>query len=99
MKVRTSSGNFSQSFLFTKPIHVSESGVYSFSFYNIFNCLTTANCSAVNDTISIKLRKGIAGLYNEIYLDGTSYGRLNDDKWIRKEVLLQMLPDDYYVVY
>jgi len=56
-----------------------------------------ANCSVVNDTMSIKLKQGLTGDYKEVYLGGTNYGRLYDDKWVREEVELQLEAADYFV--
>ena len=76
---------------------MTEAGDYKLSFYNLFNCLTVANCSVVNDTMSLKLKQGISGDYKEVYIGGTNYGRLNDDKWVRESISLQLEADNYYV--
>jgi len=94
--VRTSSGVFSHTYSFTRPIQVTEPGDYKLSFYNFFNCVN-AVCNNVNDTMSIKLREGTTGVFKEVYLGGTNYGRLKDDRWVKEVVALQLTNADYYV--
>ena len=51
----------------------------------------------MNDTIAFRIREGTTGVYKEVYLGGTNYGRLRDDRWVKEEVLLKFNVSNYYV--
>ena len=96
--MRTASGSFNEIYSFTQPIRVNDPGDYKLSFYNMFNCIYST-CNTANDTMSFRIKEGISGVYKEVYLSGTNYGRLKDDRWVKQEVNLKLNKTDYYVIF
>ena len=96
LRVRTANGAFSETYFFTQSIKVTEPGDYILSFYNFFNC-NSATCNTANDTMAVRIREGTTGFYKEVYLGGTKYGRLRDDRWIKEEVQVKLNASNYYV--
>lgn len=96
MRIRTTSAVFFYSFSITNPITVPEPGTYKLTFYTIFNC-PRAGCENVGDTLSVKIKNGASGTFDEVYKSGSDDGRNLDVKWKKEEVILQLTENQIFV--
>ena len=89
---------FSYSYSISNPIAVSEPGTYKLTFYTIFNCVR-AGCESVGDTLSVKVKQGAAGSFEEVYSSGSDKGRNLDFEWKKEEVLFEVTQSEIFVSY
>ncbi len=71
---------FSLSFNFDRPI-TTIPGKYNMSFYSMFNC-PKIGCEDGQDTISIKIKDGVDGIYTEVY---KITNRTKDLQWNKEQ--------------
>ena len=87
---------FSYSYSISNPIAVSEPGTFKLTFYTIFNCVR-AGCENLGDTLSVKVKQGAAGTFEEVYSSGSDKGRNLDVEWKKEEVMVQISDSEIFV--
>lgn len=80
----------------TKPITIKEQGTYKLSIYTLINCQKT-ECKDLGDSVSIKIKKGIDGAYEEVFTMGSDKGRFTDIQWKNDEAYMDLDTAQYYV--
>ena len=91
VKSRSTGEAFNVSIGFNKPI-ITIPGQYNISIYTLINC-GKAGCENAQDTLSIKVKDGENGDFNEQYsIRGSS-----DEKWLQNTFLVTVTQNRIYV--
>ena len=98
LRVRTDTAGsaYSASFSFTRAILINDFGIYNLTFYSIINC-NKAGCDKVGDKISIKIKNGADGIFEEVYNTGSDQGRSQELQWLRDIVAVQITSSEVFV--
>jgi hypothetical protein len=90
----TSGATYVHTFTLTNPISIQNPGKHVISFYTYFEC-KKQECDIVGDTLSIQIKDG--GDYDEVFVTGSDYGRYNDSRWKKDEVLTNFKETQIFV--